>query len=63
MKLAKAIEIGNDLLTELPQFSPDDRREAIKLLIEAGGQLQAIRQAHPEFRTFILPGETEEYKE
>lgn len=37
-----------------------DDLTAMKLCIEAFKQLKAIRQAHPEFKSFLLLGETEE---
>lgn len=48
MKLERAIEILTDLLGEGPHFSPDDRREAVKLGIEG---LKAIK----DHRTTFLP--------
>lgn len=60
MKLSKAIEIGKDLLTELPQFSPDDRREAVKLGIEAMKRIKECQEHHCTLSYIELPGETEE---
>ena len=60
MKLEKAIETGQDLLTELPQSSPDERREAVKLLIKSGEREVYNRNHQPFFVFGILPGETED---
>jgi len=60
MNLKKAIEIGTDLLGEGPQFSPDDRRDAVKLLIEAGKSCQKSREIRWYSTRYKLPGETEE---
>ena len=60
MKLEKAIEILHDLLGEGPQFSPDDRRDAVKLGIEALKRLQDIRKSPWTTGVEILPGETTE---
>lgn len=60
MKLPKAIEIGKDLLTELPQFSPDERRDAVKLLIEAGERIKVARRWKASPWDSLLPSETEE---
>lgn len=60
MTLNKAIEIliiNND---HNPNFTDADRHNAHDLALEATKQLQAIRKAHPEFQTFLLPGETKE---
>jgi hypothetical protein len=59
MKPEKAIEILNDLLGEGPQFPPDDRRDAVKLGIEAMKQLLENRRDFPETAWLLLPGETE----
>jgi len=58
MKLPKAIEILYDLIGEGPQFSPDDRRDAVKLGIEALKTVRDMR--HYPFPDGIvqLPGET-----
>lgn len=60
MKLEKAKEILTDLVRDQPTFSPDDRREAVKLGIEA---MKQIRN-HREYGYFapipLLPGETKE---
>lgn len=43
MKLDKAVEILNDLLTTSPQYDPDDRRDAVQLGIEALERLRHFR--------------------
>lgn len=43
MTLDKAIEILTDLLGEGPQFPPDDRRDAVKLGIEALNCIRILR--------------------
>jgi len=60
MNLPKAIELGKDAESSLRSHKFIEHADAIKILGEAGEQLLAIRQAHPEFRTFQLPCETEE---
>ncbi|MBA7642050.1 hypothetical protein ES703_49736 [subsurface metagenome] len=60
MKPKKAIEILNDLLGEGPQFSPDDRRDAVKLGIEALVAIESYRSDTPHLPHKLLPGETEE---
>ncbi len=44
MTLDKALEILTDLLGEDPQFPPDDRRDAVKLGIEAMKRIRTWRQ-------------------
>lgn len=46
MKTEKAIEILTDLLSEGPQFPPNDRRDAVKLGIEA---LKALQRSIQRF--------------
>ncbi len=60
MKIDKAIEILKDLLGEGPQFSPDDRREAVQLGVEALSYVERSRAFgdYPVCR--LLPGETEQ---
>lgn len=59
MNLQKAIEILQDLRTDLPQFSPDDRREAVMLGEEALKYI-IYRDNCPGINTrLLLPGETE----
>lgn len=60
MTLNKAIEILQDLMTDLPQFSPDDRREAVMLGIEALKQIKESRFDPSTWEPRLLPGETEE---
>jgi len=60
MKLDKAIEILNDLLGEGPQFPPDDRREAVKIGIEALKRHYQIQHEVVPFPEKPLPGETED---
>lgn len=60
MTLRKAIEILQDLLTEGPYSEPNDRREAVKLGIEALREVKASREEDYIGDTRLLPGETEE---
>ncbi|MBA7593456.1 hypothetical protein ES703_00376 [subsurface metagenome] len=60
MTLEKAIELPELYLREAGKKMPLDVRAAVTLLIEATKQLMAIRQAHPEFKTFELPSETQD---
>ncbi len=60
MKPKKAIEILNDLLGEGPQFSPDDRRDAVKLGIEALKRHKALQENPHYTRLGPLPSETED---
>ncbi len=60
MKLEKAIEIGKELLTDLPPFTFEQRREAVKLLIEAGEREISNRGDLHYIHTGPLPSETEE---
>lgn len=58
MNIPKAIEILTDLLGEGPQFSPDDRRDAVKLGVEALNTIKEYRKV-PFYHTLkLLPGET-----
>jgi len=58
--LKKSIEILNDLLGEGPQYPPDDRREAVKLGIEAMKEVRRSRNGNPAYAGELLPGEDEE---
>lgn len=60
MNLSKAIEILHDLLGESPQYPPDDRRDAVKLGIEAMKRFQLYRRDTVNSILDPLPGETEE---
>jgi len=60
MNIPKAIEILHDLLGEGPQYSPDDRRDAVKLGIEALKAWQESRRAGGIMQGYLLPGETGE---
>lgn len=60
MNLAKAKEIGKDLLTEGPQFPPDDRRDAVKLLIEVATWIQLCRVTSPGVVPTLFHGETKD---
>ena len=60
MKAEKAIEILNDLLGDGPQFSPDCRRKAVMLGIEALKRELNYRGGMPPEKGELLPGETEE---
>lgn len=60
MKLEKAIEILYDLLGEGPQYPPDDRRDAVRLGIEA---LKEVKRLRPHIHYHVqqlLSGETED---
>ncbi len=63
MKIDKALEILTDFLGEGPQFSPDDRREAVQLGIEALKRIQDMRTSPCTTSDEILPGETDEADE
>ncbi|MBA7554473.1 hypothetical protein ES705_47094 [subsurface metagenome] len=58
MKLEKAIEILNDLLGDGPQFSADDRIDAVYLSIEALKHFQHHRNAFNDPQAYVLKGET-----
>lgn len=60
MTLKEAIEILKDLDTTLPQVSPERRREAVKLGIEAAKAYAQARRLGLPLRCELLPGETEE---
>ena len=60
MNIPKAIEILQDLDTTLPQSSPEDRREAVRLGIEAMKRLKIHREHSIPGPMFLLPGETED---
>lgn len=60
MTIDKAIEIMRDLLGEGPSFPPDDRRDAVKLSIEALDCIRAWRQSLPLDNPQLLPGETKQ---
>lgn len=60
MKIPKAIEIMQDLLGEGPHFPPDDRRDAVKLGIEALKRVKRDKLKYYYPADFNLPGETEE---
>lgn len=59
MQLPKAIEILLDLLGEGPQFPPDDRRDAVRLGIEALKRVQFYNRELKVLNPPLLPGETE----
>lgn len=58
MKLTRAIEVNQDLLTDGPYWPEEERREAIKLLIEAGKGILAYRKWGRNNLPQPLPGET-----
>ena len=60
MLLSKAIEILYDLLGESPQFPPDDRRDAVKLGIEALRREKSCRVGASITQFDLLPSETKE---
>ncbi|MBA7692707.1 hypothetical protein ES703_101274 [subsurface metagenome] len=59
MKLEKAIEIGKELLTDLPPFTFEQRREAVKMLIQAGEAFETLRSQQIYPSSYLLPGEIE----
>jgi hypothetical protein len=60
MTLGQAINILTDLLGEGPQFSPDKRREAVSLGIEALKAVKDVRANNYYTPISPLPGETAE---
>jgi len=60
MTLDEAIEEQNLYLQHSDQWSHERLDKAIKLGIEALKLLKVIRQDHPKFRPFLLPGETKD---
>ena len=60
MTIDRTIEILTDLLGEGPQFPPDDRREAVKLGIEALTFIKLSRATLSEFIPELFHGETKE---
>lgn len=58
MKIDKAAEILTDLLSDRPQFPPDDRRTAVKLGIEALKAVSEARGCLVVILPKLLPGET-----
>jgi len=59
MTLEEAITILTDLLGEGPQFSPDLRRQAVKLGIEALKDMNAERTIYHFTRHVRMTGETD----
>ena len=62
MNIDTAIEILEDLMTSLPQFPPEMRREAVMLGIEALQAIRKWRAESGEYHQLPLPSETEEKK-
>ena len=62
MQIDKAIEILQDLLTTEPQWPPDDRRDAVRLGIEALRRIRHIRHNPCFLNSMLLSGETKEVK-
>lgn len=58
MTLEKAIEIMIDLLGETPQYPPNDRRDAVKIGIEATVLYRNQRIDYPDHVPKSLDGET-----
>lgn len=56
----KAIEVLQDLKTTLPQSSPEERREAVILGIEALDFNLELRKLPGRKDSFRLPSETED---
>ena len=63
MTIRQAIEGLEDLLGNGPYFSPEYRRKAIELGIEALNRLNLQRQYPENVICVMLPGETEEKDE
>lgn len=60
MTIPEAIAEMNVILEISRRWALTEEKEAIKLGIEGLKQLRAIREAHPAFIIFELPGETPE---
>lgn len=60
MKLEKAIEIVTLTTSITPKVHPPDEHDAIKLLIEAGKRIIALRPVLTDPRSTHLPGETDD---
>ena len=60
MNLQEAIEITEDLLLEGPYFPPNDRRDAVMLIIEAAKFIIFCRSRKFIPLAHLLPGETPE---
>jgi len=60
MKLKKAIEILTINNDHNPNFTDADRRDALKLGIEAMKRLRTYRERKYYYARTLLPGETEE---
>jgi hypothetical protein len=60
MTIYKAIEILADLMTTLPQRSPEERREAVKLGMEALIAIRTGRKDYYEAGGHLLQGETKD---
>ena len=58
MNIPKAIEIMTDLLGESPYFPPDDRRDAVRLAIEALTYISFLRETNPEQVPLLFHDET-----
>jgi hypothetical protein len=58
MTLQQAITILTDLLGECPQFSPDLRRQAVKLGIEPLKRIAEYQLAHLGLHFTPMPSET-----
>lgn len=60
MKIEKAIEVLETLLTPDPQFSPELRKDAVRLGIEALKAMKNARSLVSRKAYRLLPGETED---
>jgi len=60
MKLDTALEIGDALLFDGPQFPPEDRRTAMFLLVHAGKRVLEARRDPVSVFGRLLLNETEE---
>lgn len=58
MKIEKAIKELKELNAGLPQLLPDDRRDAVRLGVEALKELQRVRPHAVGLTPNLLPGET-----
>ena len=58
MKLEKAIEIAQAILRNIKPGDPQDDRDALKLLIQAGKRLMQVRKRNPpNYYSAPLPAE------
>ena len=60
MTIREAIETLADLNSTLPQCSPEERRQAVNLGIQALKNIMRHRSGFPSYVVVPLPGETNE---